>query len=707
VSNKKDIYWRAYLVYFAFVTVMLLVLFKTVSIQFEGGHPVFMTRNDGNEKMPTRTVLREPRRGQILDANYTPLVTSVSFYDIHMDPTVVKEEVFNKEVSNLCIALNALYPEKTAREYENVIRGGRASGSRYVLIHKKATNEERKKLREMPIFELGRLKGGIIDNEETIIRKRPHGELMKRTLGYVKEVESNGKKRELLVGLEGAYNGYLKGEPGEEIEQKISTGWKKIGPVTKEPVEGANVVTTIDKEIQEVAHAELLNQLNNQGAKNGSVIVMDVRTGYVKAIVNLVKNEQGGYDEAYNHAIGTKEVPGSTFKLASLMALLEDRKINISDKVNAVGKYQYYDAVLRDSREWGYGEITIQQAFEKSSNVISRVVYDAYKSDPQSYVDRLKSFGLSEPLGIEIKGEPEPTLYSPGAPQWSGISLPWMSVGYEVQQTPLQTLAFYNAVANNGTFVRPIFVKEVRRGNEVVETFPPVILKDKICSERTLKDLKKCLKGVVERGTGKALKSAYFDIAGKTGTARILNDDLRYGDLGERKYQASFCGYFPADDPIYSCIVVVSAPSKDIYGATVSGTVFTAIANKVYASSLQYHDPVNGDGRVEKTVPKTKVGNRSEIVALYNRLGIDFESNTNAPFVVPQKGDKKVSLDKRYVGKKTVPNVHGMTAKDAVHVIESTGMDARIKGYGRVVKQSIKPGVKVAKGVTITITLEP
>lgn len=703
MKDKKDIFWRAYLIYFGFVVLMLVVVFKTVSIQFDGGVNVFSTSSDGTEKMPTRTVERMPRRGQIVDVNYTPLVTSVSFYDIHMDPKVISEELFDKELPNLCIALNELYPEKTAREYERLIRKGRAQGSRYLLIRKKATNEERKKLRKMPIFEKGRLKGGLIDNEETIIRKRPHGELMKRTLGYVRE--NQGSKR-LLVGLEGAYDHYLRGEPGQEVEQKISTGWKRIGPITKEAVEGASVVTTIDKEIQEVAHSELLSQLQNQGAKNGSVIVMDVKTGYVKAIVNLVLNKDGNYYEAYNHAIGTKEVPGSTFKLASLMALLEDGKVRLEDKVNAVGKYEFYDRVLRDSREWGYGEITIQEAFEKSSNVISKVVHNAYKDDPSQFVDRLKSFGLADTLGLEIAGEPEPTMYEPGmAGKWSGISLPWMSIGYEVQQTPMQTLAFYNAVANGGRFMRPRFVKEVRRGNEVVESFDPEVIKESICSDKTLADLQKCLKGVVERGTGSALKSAFFDIAGKTGTALVLNDDLRYGEQGEKRYQASFAGYFPAEEPIYSCIVVISAPSKDIYGATVSGTVFTAIANKVYASSLQYHNPVNSKGKT-KELPRVKVGNQYDLNVALRKMGVSHRSEANAEFVVSAKEEGEVVFKNRYVGKETVPNVIGMTAKDAVFLLESAGLHVDIEGVGQVVSQLPVAGGEVVKGMLVEITLK-
>lgn len=700
MSEKKDIYWRAYLVYFGVATLMLIVIIRTVMIQFDGGQPVFMSSASGSEKMPTKTVERQPRRGQILDANYTPLVTSVSYYDIHMDPTVVPKAMVDSSLSDLAVALNELYPEKTAREYERTILKGIADTNRYVLIHKRATNEERKKLREMPIFNQGRFKGGLIDNVETIKRVLPHGELMRRTLGYVRAQEDDT----LYVGIEGAYDKYLTGVPGQEVMQKISTGWKRIGPIVREPVEGATIVTTIDKEIQEVAHSELKRQLTKQKAMNGSAIVMDVRTGYVKAIVNLVRHEDGEYYESYNNAIGTKEVPGSTFKLASLMALLEDEKVSLSDKVNAVGVYKFFDDKLTDSNHgYGYGEITIQEAFEKSSNVFSRIVYDAYKDEPQRFVDRLKSFGIGSKLDIDLNGEPDPTLYEPGKGGWSGISLPWMAVGYEVQQTPLQTLAFYNAVANNGTYVRPQFVKEIRRGNELEKKFPPVIIKDKICSDQTLADLKACLKGVVQRGTGKSLNSTFFDIAGKTGTARVLGKNNNYED---NRYLASFAGYFPADNPIYSCIVVVTGPTEDIYGAVVSGTVFTAIANKVYASSLAYHRPVNEGAKRQKEIPQAKVGNRKDLMELFERFRIPYTSLTDKEYGIVREENDKAVIERRYVGRETVPNVVGMTAKDAVYLIESTGMNVRMEGYGRVVSQSIKAGTQAAPGVVIKIELK-
>lgn len=703
MSEKKDIYWRAYLIYFGFVVLMLVVLFKTISIQLDDGSPTFMASTDGEKKMPTKTIQRTSRRGQILDANYTPLVTSISSYDIYMDATVVNQEVFDKEIGHLCEQLAKLFPKHSASDYEVMIRAARTKGSKYLPIHAKATNADRKKLREMPIFNLGRFKGGLLDNEETIERKLPHGELLRRTLGYVKwNVEKNKWDN---VGIEGAFDKYLKGEFGEEIAQKISTGWKKTGQITKEAVEGATVVTSIDIDIQEVAHNELLNQLKAQNAKKGCVIVMDVRTGFVKAMVNLAINEDGTYSESFNQAIGVREVPGSTFKLASLMAALEDGKVRLSDKVNAKGVYHFFGRKMTDSNNGaGYGEITVQTAFEKSSNVFTQIIYDAYKSNPEAYIRRLKEFGLADDLGISIDGEPKPTLHEPGQEGWSGLSLPWMAVGYEYQQTPLQTLAFYNAVANDGVMLRPQFVKEIYRGKELVKKYDPSIINPRICSSRTVLDLQMCLKGVMTRGTGKQIQSPYFDIAGKTGTAHILDENN--SSLSEKKYQASFVGYFPANDPMYSCIVVVSAPTNNIYGAVVSGTVFTAIANKVYASSLKYHTPINVGRIIKEGTPISANANYSDLVQCYKTLNIPYKITETATWVSTNAQFDHVEMMKRFIGTKTVPNVMGMTAKDAIYLLEKTGLKAKISGYGLVKSQSIVAGTPIIRGKVIEIKLK-
>jgi cell division protein FtsI (penicillin-binding protein 3) len=701
MSDKKDLMWRAYLVYIGFFIALIVVVVKTIMIQSEGSASLF---DSTKEKIPTRTVKRYPRRGEVLDRNYIPLITSVSFFDIHMDPTVVDQEIFDKEISDLSAGLSRVFRETSARDFENYIRKGRARGRRFITIKLKATNEQRNRLRELPIFKMGRNKGGLIDTDETFLPKRPHGEILKRTLGYYRP--SEGGSKELRVGIEGAFNEVLAGEPGEEIEQRISSGWKKTGKMIREPIEGADIVTSIDMEIQEVAHAELYRQLKNQGAKSGCVIVMDVKTGFVRAVSNLQLASDGDYYELYNHAIGTKEVPGSTFKLAVLMAALEDQKISLDDTVNADGEYQFYDLKLKDSNPYGYGRITIRRAFELSSNVIARVINNAYRKEPQVFIDRLRSFGIGDSLGIDLQGEPRPTLYSPGTKQWSGISLPWMSIGYEVQQTPLQTLAFYNAVANNGVLVRPQFVEHIRRGQRIVKTFKPIVLRPKICSDKTLRLMQECLKGVVKRGTGSALKSALFDIAGKTGTAVVQNADGRYGEEGNKTYQASFVGYFPADEPLYSCIVVVAAPSKDIYGATVSGTVFSAIANKVYSNSLSYHKAINEEKKRVNDAPLIKDGNITDLLVVLKRLHLPYQMDAYSEWSRVRTSDSNISIVPRKISSTTVPSVSGLTAKDAVYLIEHLGMHVYVRGSGKVVKQTIPAGSPVVPGGLMELILE-
>ncbi len=704
MTEKQNIAIRAYAIYFLFLIGMIAVLAKTFAIQTSSEK-----RTDGEgiiareaeSRIPKRYVDKIPRMGDILDCNGISLVTSVSLFDIYMDPTVPKAEVFDSEITELSGKLATIFPDMSAREYENYIRRARARGNRYLLLKKKATNEQRRILRTFPIFELGRNKGGLIDNEENIQRKRPFGDMLKRTLGYYQNIEG---KPELRVGIEGAYHEYLAGEPGQEVEQRLATGWKKTGQILKTAVEGADIVTSIDKEIQEVAQNELYTQLKSQKANNGCVIVMDVKTGFVKAIANMALAKDGNYYELYNQAIGTKEVPGSTFKLASLMAGLEDDKFKITDTVQAASSYTYRGRTLNEAKRHNYGRITIQQAFEKSSNVISKIIYKAYKDEPQEFIRHLDEFGLTEPLGIDLQGEPRPTVYRPGSKNWSGISLPWMAVGYEFQQTPLQTLAFYNAVANDGKFVKPQFVKEIRRGTEVVKTFSPVVIRQKICSMSTLEILQGCLEGVMTNGTGKKLTSSYFEIAGKTGTAQIMNNRTSK-EKGERIFLASFVGYFPVKNPMYSCIVSVEAIGENVYGSVMSGTVFSAIANKVYASSLKYHRAINEKSKRKKELPSSKDGNRYDLKQVLAQLKVPYRQYSQEEWITSVRNKNAVEFHKRFTAKNRVPDVVGMSAKDAVYLIENTGMHVRLVGLGKVVRQSEPAGNLVYRGGLVELTL--
>ncbi len=690
-NDKQPMVIRAYALYFGFVLVMGLVLYKTIMLQV----------STDEVDVPVRLKDRFPRMGEILDANMSPLLTSVTYYDIHMDPTVVEQKTFDEEVSNLGAQLARMYPDKSGRAYENAIRRAREEGDRYLLIRKKVTNEERRKINEMPIFNLGRMKGGIVDNEETSIRKAPNGILLKRTLGYYR------KDQKLEVGLEGAYHQYLEGEAGKEIEQKITTGWKKTGRYIKEPIEGADIVTTFDKEIQEVAHSELERQLRDMNAESGTVILMEVATGHVKAMVNLDMDKNGNFSEKYNHAVGSREVPGSTFKLASIMAGLEDGKFKITDKVNAVGVYNLYSRKLSDSNHGnGYGTITIQKAFEQSSNVIAALMNRAYKNDPQAFLDRLKEFGVMDPLGIEISGELAPKFYQPGDDGWSRYSIPWMSIGYEYQQTPLQTCAFYNAVANKGTFLRPLFVKEIRRSGKVIKSFEPVVLRKKICSDQTLKIMQECLKGVMVRGTGKKLISSQFKIAGKTGTAKLPGKNKTFLSESESDFQASFAGYFPANNPKYTCVVVITRPKNEKYGAVVSGTVFAAIANKIYASNLAYHKAINERKPLAPEFPLVKNGYHKDMTLALKKLGIRYQLNSESQWLQTETSTQNIFLNALKMKKGTVPNVIGMCAKDAVYLLESEGMTVKLKGYGKVTQQSILAGTNVYKGGVVKLILQ-
>jgi len=676
-----------------------MVVVKAFSIVVDGRENIF---SSSTEKIEQREAKITPRRGEILDAKSTPLITSVAFYDVYMDPKTVKKEVWDEHIAELSKGLAELLEDKTAREYEEYLRSARAEGRRYVLIQKKVSNDTRRKIRKLPIFNLGRFKGGLIDSRATIVRKRPHDELLRRTLGYHKISSANDT---LAIGLEGAFNEYLAGVHGKIIEQRISNSWKPTGTVVREALDGADIITSIDKDIQEVAHNELENQLKSKGGRYGCAIVMEVKTGFIKAIANLQQGDDGNYYESFNHAIGTREVPGSTFKLASIMAGLEDKKIKITDTVHAVGKYEFYDRSLTDSRQWGYGKVTIKEAFEVSSNVISKVIFNNYRDNPEAFLARMDQFGLTEKLGIGIAGEREPTMSRPGTPQWWGGSLAWMSIGYEVQLTPLQTLAFYNAVANGGKFMKPQLVTDIKQGNRVVQSFEPIVLREQICSPSTLETMQECLEGVMINGTGKNLKSTFFKTAGKTGTAQIANRNLGYGKEGEKKHIASFAGYFPADDPIYSCIVVIAAPTDDIYGATVSGTVFSAIANKVYATSLEYHKAINEKPPVA-SMPSVMNGYRYDVNQVLNRFAIAKEFQGNNEWVVTSKRENDVKIADAIISKEKIPNVKGMGLKDAIYLIEKIGMYTHISGSGKVISQSIPAGTEVVPGGMVYLELK-
>lgn len=703
-KSKNFLTIRAYLIYFGFVALMLVVLGTVISIQFykksAGSFP-------GERKIQERIVSDDPRYGDVLDKDLNPLITTVSYYDIYMDPTVASSTLFEAKIDSLASGISEMFHRKDASDISAQLRNARANGKRFILIQKQVTNEQRKALRELPLFNKGRNKGGIIDgqNQETTVRKRPRGKHAGRTLGYHKNIDG----KIYSVGIEGAFHEYLAGKAGEQVEQRFANGWRKTGQIIEESVSGSDVVTTIDSDIQEVVHSELEKQLITMDASHGCVVVMEVATGYIRAISNLRRNKDSTFSESYNYAVGRLSAPGSTFKLASLMAVLEDGRLTLDSEVNASGEYRFKGSKkpLYDSNVGrGYGKITLKEAFEKSSNVIAPTINKVYKNEPHQFIAKLEKFGLTRPLGISISGEPKPKVSRPGSSEWSGISIPYMAIGYELEQTPLQTLNLYNSVANNGRMMKPQFVKEIRNSGQLVRSFDPVVLDEKICSQSTINQVKSCLVGVMENGTGKDLKSVMFKIAGKTGTVKLLDASGEFLNRSQSEYQASFCGFFPADKPLYSCIVVIYKPKKNIYGAKVSGTVFAAVANKVFASNLKYHQAVNEAKVKSETFPRIKAGSKSDVSDILVELGYKHNVVGGSAWIAPVNPNKSIHLISRNVKENIVPNVQGMTAKDAIYLLESMGLIVEIRGYGSVVYQSVSQGADIEKGKLIKLTLK-
>jgi len=697
MEDKKQILIKSYVMYILVAIVMLVVVVRVVNIQYGDVVELAPPGADSTSAVtPTRVDSVPPMRGRILAEDGSDLVTSIPLYDLHMDMTVIKDELF-EEVDSLAIHLAATFPEKNATQWEAYLREGRSKKRQYLLIKNNVKYNVLQEVKEFPILRESKFKGGFI-SEQHYERQKPNGMLALRTLGYKRD----GARP---VGLEGGFDAYLSGEYGLRTKQWVNGSWKPVGADNlKDPVQGADVVTSIDINTQEVAENELMKQLKAQSAVHGSVVLMEVETGFIKAIANLTRDTVSGkYYETYNHAVGTKTDPGSTFKLASLMALLEDGKVDITDQVGAYGEYHFYDHTTYDSHRGGYGKISVQNAFEVSSNVFSKIVNDAYFQDAQQFVDRLKSFGLGDTLGLDIAGEPHPVIKNRGEDGWSGITLPQMAIGYEVELTPIQILAFYNAVANDGEYIKPQFVKEIRRGDRTVQEFEKQVIKEKICSDETLAKLRLCLEGVVKNGTGKMLQSANFDIAGKTGTAKIVNSNKGYGD----DYQASFVGYFPADNPKYSCIVTIAGPTKQIYGAQVSGTVFTAIADKVYASNMQYHEEYQNNHERVASVPLVKYGLTQDTRLALQKTGVTYADNSQGTqWSVAVPADNKVKIQKRTVGAGLVPNVVGMPLNDAVYLCENSGLRVKKTGHGKVVRQEPAAGTELQRGTQIKLILK-
>ncbi|MBL0128352.1 MAG: transpeptidase family protein [Flavobacteriales bacterium] len=701
MSDNRQLRVRANLVYLGVVAFAVAIAVQLFRIQLVEG-------SQWRQKAETvstdwRTV--QPERGHIFAEDEHLLATSVPEYDVRMDLATdgLTDELFRANIDSLAWHLSQLFGDRSAGEYKRNITDARSRRERYHLVKRNASHTDVQVLRTFPLYREGRFKSGLV-TEKRLIRARPYGRLAARSVGYVLRDSAA-----MAIGLEGGYDKWLKGVTGRRLEQRLAGGvWMPIGDGV-DPVPGSDIHTTIDINLQDVADAALEAQLRHNGAQWGCVVVMEVATGRIKAISNLTRTGDSTYVEAMNYAVGEANEPGSTFKLPALMVGLEDGLINITDTVDTKsGRVRYYDRIMTDAHEDKYKKVTVRRAFELSLNTgISLAVTKAYGKDPKRFIEGLKRMHLNESTGVMIPGEPVPTMRGPGEKGWSGVSLPWMSIGYEVLLTPMQILTFYNAVANDGRMMQPQFVTRITRNGKLTEEFEPNVLNERICSARTLATVRELLIGVVDSGTATNLKGAHFSIAGKTGTAKIARNGS-YKQHGE-SYQASFCGYFPADAPKYSCIVVVNGPTMSgYYGNMVAGPIFTEIANKIYSNRLELQQERTLAAVDGPRTPVSLSGHAGDLRIALAGLGVATEVSGEGEWMSTEAGDSTVVLRSRTIlgdGTGLVPNVLGMGLKDALYILENRGLSVRVQGSGMVKRQSIQPGSRAGRGSTILIEL--
>ena len=645
----------------------LLVVFKLTKIQFVQGESYRALA----EERSIKDVVIPANRGNVYSVDGSLLATSVPKYDIRIDLVTSSERNFQNNIQALCDSI-ASFDGVSSTTLQKRIREARQNKNRYFLLARQIDYSDYLRFRSFPLLNLGAFKGGLIV-EQTTKRDYPLGAIAQRSIGY-ERIDDNGYVTR--VGIDGAFGEqYLRGMDGKRMKQSIGKGqWKPIDDFNQtEPQDGFDVYTTIDVNIQDIAHHALLEQLEKYKADHGSVVVMETKTGAIRAISNLGRNAVGNYYERLNYAIGESHEPGSTFKLMALAVALEDQKIDTTTIVDTKkGVLSFYGKKVRDSKKGGYGKISVAEAFEVSSNTgIVSAIDNAYKNNPSQFVDGLYKMNLRDSLGLPILGEGKAIIPDPRIKnnRWSGIALQWMAYGYGVSFTPLQTLTFYNAIANNGTMVKPRFIEEIKTIDTTIEVFETEVINPQICSKETVQKLQKLLQNVVEKdhGTGHGLYAETFSMAGKTGTCQ-----KDYRNKEQLNYISTFSGYFPAENPQYSCIVVIHEPDKSVgyYGADVSGPVFKKIAQKIYTSA-----PV------------------VDVIDQINKQSA----------AVEQQYQKYYTTAEKY--KTIMPNLKGLPAMDAITILENMGLSVKLVGRGKVRNQSIKKGEKVTPKATVILEL--
>jgi cell division protein FtsI (penicillin-binding protein 3) len=705
---KKDILWRVYLCFLGIVVFSFVILGRAVYIQQVQGSYWREQAKDQQQKF----VEIDAQRGTIYSEDGRMLSTSTPYFDIYVDFAAEglrakNGQRFENNLDSLSLGLAALFNEKSKASWRRELKNGYQKKNRYYLLKKDLTFQQYKQLRSLPLVRLGKDKSGFIA-EVKDKRLNPFGLLANRTIGLSREyIDSGGNMRNMNVGLEKTYDDQLRGESGKRLMRKIAAGvFVPVDGSEIEPQSGKDIITTLDVNIQDIAENALLNVLTANECEYGTCIVMEVATGKIKAIANLSRRSDGSYWENFNYAIQASE-PGSTFKLATMLSLLEDQLVTLQQHVNLEGgSWNVNGRTVYDTEDHGT-DATVKQAFEHSSNVgMAKLTMTYYAKNPTRFINHIKKLRFDQPTGIDLLGEARPVIKTPKSRTWSATSLPWMSFGYEVMVSPLQTLMLYNAIANGGKMMKPYLVNAVQENGVKIHENQPQVLEETVCSAKTLKLLRECLEGVCTNGTGTELfKGAPYKAAGKTGTALMANGKDGYRD---HIYQSSFAGYFPAEHPQYSCIVVIrNKPYAPVYyGAKIAGPVFKEIADKLYALNSDQSRGLKQLALKKDSSYYLYAGATEDIKEVMEKLKMKYRDSAKTDewghmYAV----NYQPVLNNRKVSNNIMPDMRGMGLKDALFLLENRRMKVVFRGRGKVISQSIEPGSYVNKNQMVTLEL--
>ena len=708
MNIRKSILIRVYLAFGLMVFGALLVFGKLLHLQYVDGDEWRAIA----DSLTIRERVIEATRGNIYSNDGSLLATSVPEYDIRFDAMAIPSEhrdVFNARVDSLAAKLSEFFGDRSKRQYLTALKEARAKKQRYVLVKRDVSHQQLKKLKTFPLLQVFRDEGQRFPSSLIAVRENkrilPFTNLAARTIGY-----KNTKGDTVRVGLEGAYGDYIEGKSGVQLMQRIAGGvWipVKRDQVEVAPTDGSDIIATIDVNMQDMAQRALEKQLIESNADNGCVVLMEVATGEIRAIANFTRDGEGVYREKFNYAIAQGADPGSTFKVAPYLMALDDGVIDTNTIIDiGNGTYKVPGHTIRDAHAPKKSKVTVKEAFQQSSNVgVAKMVHTHYGKHPEKFTGRLHEWGLNDFLGLQIPGEGKPWVKMPDSKSWSKLSLVQMAYGYELKLTPLQTLVLFNAVANDGKMLAPLFVKEIQHLGSTVKKFEARVINEQIASKEAVSKMQDLLKGTMEEGTGRRLRSPLYSSGGKTGTAQMADGSRGYG---ARRYQSSFAGYFPAENPKYSMIVVIRNPRNGYYGGSVAGPVFRELADMVYANDLSLHKTFNTRdvNLAGSKVPYTLKGSKDASEKVYQMLGVKSVDWSHA--VLASAGGEPARIESLAIGdikEGVVPDVCGMGLVDAIYAIENSGFKARVKGRGKVINQSLEAGKPAQQGVDIFLEL--